>query len=79
METLITGAVFTGTLDGLSRAFDLSPEGFLACLRELVHAGRLAVVTYADNRLTVRLERRSASASPVAIERRRPAPSVWRL
>ena len=73
MGVLGTGLVLTGTLDGLSRAFRLGSDDFLDCLRGLVRARRLAVVTHPDSRLTVRLERRTGE------ERRRLIEGAWPL
>jgi hypothetical protein len=73
MDVLATGAVFSGTLHGLSRAFRLSTDDFRACLRELVEAGQLVVVMQPDARLTIRLERRSRA------ERRQPVTGAWSL
>src|SRR5688572_23870565 len=73
MDVLTTGAVFISTLHGLSRAFRLGPDEFRACLRELVQAGQLTVVTQPDDHLTIRLERRAGE------ERRHAVPSAWPL
>jgi hypothetical protein len=80
MEVLSTGAVFTGNLEGLSRAFRLGRDDFRVCLRELVREGQLAVITRPDEFLTVRIERRSGPPSrPADEERRRLTPNAWSL
>lgn len=42
MDVLGTGAVFRGTVVGLSRAFGLKPDALRACLRDLVLSAEIA-------------------------------------
>jgi hypothetical protein len=80
MEVLATGAIFTGTLDDLARAFRLTPDDFQGCLRELVRAGSLTVYPQPADRLTVRVEHRSPGPPPPTSEdRRQPIPNAWQL
>ncbi|MFN8632422.1 MAG: hypothetical protein U0893_01105 [Chloroflexota bacterium] len=71
--------VLAGTLERLSRKFQLSTDDFRQCLRDLVRAGWIAVQTQPFGRLTVRLERRSGADAPVFRERRQRGPNAWPL
>ena len=79
MEALAEGKVLSGTLERLGGQFAMPPNELRACLRELAHAGWIAVQTQPFGLVTVRLERRSGQRRPVAVERRRGRHDAWYL
>jgi len=79
MEALAEGQVQHGTLERLGEQLAMRPNELRACLRELAHAGWIAVQTEPFGLLTVRLERRSGAPRPVPVERRRPTSEAWCL
>jgi len=79
LDMVADGDAVHGSLDRLAAECGLDPDTLRMCLREMVHAGWIAVQTHPFRRLTIRLELRTLGPRPVAVDRRRLQCDAWEL
>jgi hypothetical protein len=71
-------APLTGTLQRLSRQFQLDPDDLRNCLLELAYAGWITIHVQPFGRVTIQLEQ-GDGAKPVTVAGCRSVPQAWRL
>lgn len=79
LEELTHDGILAGTLDELASRFGASSDDLRACLREMAHAGTIAVQTQPGDYLTVRPDRRANRALRASRDRRRLRTDAWQL